>query len=500
MEEVELMKKVLLVNWDSYPNITSGGVYSWEKLLVEQMPDIEFSVINFLSNPNANGKYVVPSNVASVINIPLFGSQRSEEYYGYSSGFFDKVGRTTDSVIKTEFNPVFSRFVAELLSNQSEPEKLYRVIFDLHTLFMSYDCRKCMENPIAWQTFLGAIESDKLYREMTLREALTAFQMIQRNMQILSLEPPVTDLVHCSLAWFPAMVALCAKIKNGTPILVTEHGVAFRELLLYYNAYLTDEPANVFWKQLSRNLVRTIYRAADCIAPVCYANAKWEADLGADISKIKVIYNGVDIEKFRPMEVARPTRPTVACIGRVDIFKDIINLIQAINIVKSAIPDVECLIYGSSTDLEYSIRCTDAVAALGLQDNVKFVGRVQNPELAYNTADVVVISSITEGFPFAIIEAMACGRAIVATDVGGIREALEGCGTLVRSNHPRELAAAIVSMLQDPEERKKLGSLAAKKAQEGFTLGQSIQRYKEEYERLVSLRPPSPIYKEARSA
>jgi glycosyltransferase involved in cell wall biosynthesis len=338
----------------------------------------------------------------------------------------------------------------------------------------------------AWKTFAAILERDPLYRGMTLKEALTAFQIIQRNLQILSLRVPRVDIVHCSLAWLPAMIAVSAKLEHGSPILITEHGVAFRELLLYYNAYLRDEPSNIFWKMFSSNVVRTIYFMADIIAPVCYANARWEESLGVERSKIKVIYNGVDVAKFRPIKTERDPRPTVVCIGRVDVFKDIVNLIQSINHVKKSFSDVQCLIYGASTDLEYSLRCINLVKSLGLEDNIQFMGKVKNPEAAYNASDVVVISSITEGFPFAIIEAMACGKGIVATDVGGIREALEGCGLLVRSSHPQELASAIVKLLADENLRNELGSKALKKAHERFTLEQSLQLYREQYQMLTS--------------
>jgi polysaccharide biosynthesis protein PelF len=297
---------------------------------------------------------------------------------------------------------------------------------------------------------------------------------------------PEVDIVHCSLAWLPAMVAISAKMEYGCPILITEHGVAFRELLLYYNAYLRDEPSNIFWKMFSSNVVRTVYFMADVIAPVCYANAKWEESLGVERSKIRVIYNGVDTNKFRPLDVDRDSRPTVVCIGRVDVFKDIVNLIQSINYVKKTYRDVQCLIYGASTDLDYSLRCTNLVKSLGLGDNIRFMGKVKDPEIAYNAADVVVISSITEGFPFAIIEAMACGKGIVATDVGGIREALDGCGLLVRSSHPQELSGAIVKLLADEKLRKDLGALALRKVHERFTLESSLRQYAEQYEMLSS--------------
>jgi len=492
------MKKVLLVNWDNYPNIMSGGVYSWEKTLVERMSEYEFTVVNLVSNPNVNGRFTVPSHVKQVIDMPLFGSNRYEEFYTEPSRpLIEKIARTKERVILQEFIPLYRQFLANLFSNNCNPAQLSQIIYKLHKFLSIYDSKKCLENTLAWETFLDQLERDPLYREMTMKEALTAFQVIQRNMQILSFEIPEVDLVHCSLAWFPAMIAVSAKIEHGCPIMITEHGVAFRELLLYYNAYLRDEPSNIFWKLFSANLVRTLYSMADVIVPVCYANAKWEESLGVELSKIKVIYNGVDTTKFRPIDAKKQdARPTVACIGRVDIFKDIVNLIQSIRYVKDQVPNVQCLIYGASTDLDYSLRCVNMVSTLGLQDNIRFMGKVKDPEIAYNIADAIVISSITEGFPFAIIEAMACGKGIVATDVGGIREALEGCGLLVRSSHPQELANAIVKLLQDETLRSRLGAAALERVQKGFTIEQSLGQYREQYERLTAQQSRPPIARE----
>jgi glycosyltransferase involved in cell wall biosynthesis len=472
----------------------SGGVYSWEKVLVDNLTEYNFTIVNLLSNPNVNGKFSTPPHVGHVIDIPLFGTHRYEEFFDEKNqSLASKITRTTDKKITAQFIPLFNQFLAEILSNECDAKKLAHSIFALHKFLREHDSRKCLEHVEAWKTFVSKLERDPLYREMTLKEALTAFQIIQRNMQVLSLQVPPVDIVHCSLAWLPAMIAISAKLEHGSPILITEHGVAFRELLLYYNAYLSDEPSNIFWKMFSSNVVRTIYFMADIVAPVCYANARWEESLGVERHKIKVIYNGVDTQKFRPLEVKRDSRPTVVCIGRVDVFKDIVNLIQSIKHVKESIPNIQCLIYGASTDLEYSLRCINLVTALKLQENIQFMGKVRNPEIAYNAADVVVISSITEGFPFAIIEAMACGKGIVATDVGGIREALDGCGLLVRSSHPQELSSAIVNLLTHPELRNELGAKALKKIHERFTLEKSLLLYREQYERLSSRQLQLPI-------
>src|SRR5882762_3067768 len=72
-----LTRRVLLVNWDNYPNVASGGVYAWAKRLVEGIPDWDFVIINQVTNPNANSSYTLPPNVKSVIDFFFIGTFRS---------------------------------------------------------------------------------------------------------------------------------------------------------------------------------------------------------------------------------------------------------------------------------------------------------------------------------------------------------------------------------------------------------------------------------------
>jgi glycosyltransferase involved in cell wall biosynthesis len=176
-------------------------------------------------------------------------------------------------------------------------------------------------------------------------------------------------------------------------------------------------------------------------------------------------------------------------VGRIEIFKDIVSLITAMKAVRDEIPDVMCLIYGEATDLDYSRQCLETVKKLKLEGNVRFMGKTTEPEKAYNLGDVVVMSSVTEAFPFAAIEAMACGKPVVATDVGGTREALEGVGILVRSRNENELARAIVKLLKDKPLRTKLGEAALKKAREKFELSVTAGQYRLLYEELLN--PPA---------
>ncbi|WP_268541206.1 GT4 family glycosyltransferase PelF [Candidatus Nitrosotenuis cloacae] len=482
-----MIKKILLVNWDCYPHCASGGVYSWTKSMIDNMQDWQFIVVNQLSNPNCNGNYKIPPQVTKVIEIPIFGSNRYEEYHREKKSLIVKIMRTHNKVIEREFIPLYKEFIQVVLTAYTEPHELCEIIVKMHRFLVKHDTKKCFENHLCWQVFLKRILVDPLYCHMTLKEALLAFQLIQRSMQLLSLDIPKVDLIHCSLAWIPAFIAIFAKIEHGCPVIITEHGVAYRELLLYYNAYMYDEGSKVFWKVFSRNIVKTIYSIADSITPVCSANANWEQMLHADRSKIKVIYNGVDTDRFKPLPVQKTsTHPTIVCVARIEAFKDIICLVQAIKYVKESIPDVRCLIYGGSTDLRYSIRCVEAVKNFNLEETIKFMGATKEPERAYNDADVVVVSSVTEGFPFAIIEAMACGKAVVAADVGGVREALQGCGILVRSRHPQEFAESIIKLLGDKNLRDEFGALAVRRVLNEFTLKHSVDQFREQYESLIA--------------
>lgn len=480
------MKKVLLVNWDGYPNTAHGGVFTWEKALVEKLADWKFVVYNQLSNSNSNGRFKVPKNVTDVISLPLFGATRYEEYS--AKPFLGKAFATSQRTVDAYFIPLFLRFVSRIVSADCQPREVSELVLDLHAFFRKFDYKKCVENPSVWEAFLRLLQEDPLYKEMSLNEALRAYQSLQRVMQILSVEIPKVDLVHCALAWIPSLLAVVAKAENGCPVIMTEHGVAYRELLLYYNAYTYDEASKVLMKVMAANIVKTVYSVADIVAPVCSANTEWERNLGLPKEKIRVIYNGIDTKKFRPMQVQRKTnRPVVVFVGRIEIFKDIVLLITAIKRVTEEIPDVMCLIYGEATDLDYSRKCVETVRRLKLEGNIRFMGKTTEPEKAYNIGDIVVMSSVTEAFPFAAIEAMACGKAVVATNVGGTREALEGCGVLVRSRNETELARAMVKLLKDKPLRTRLGEAALSKAREKFELSASSNRYRELYEELLGL-------------
>jgi glycosyltransferase involved in cell wall biosynthesis len=137
----------------------------------------------------------------------------------------------------------------------------------------------------------------------------------------------------------------------------------------------------------------------------------------------------------------------------------------------------------------YLQRCRKLAGELGISDVATFEGRVPEIRDAYAAGHVVVLSSISEGFPYTVIEAMTCGRVCVGTDVGGVSEAIGGTGLVVPPRNPTEMARACVTLLRDSELRHLLGRQARTRALEYFTVDRAIGTFDELYSSLAAGRP-----------
>jgi hypothetical protein len=132
-------------------------------------------------------------------------------------------------------------------------------------------------------------------------------------------------------------------------------------------------------------------------------------------------------------------------------------------------------------------RCRAEAAELGLGEQATFEGRVPDIREAYAAGHVFVLCSISEGFPYSLIEAMACGRACVGTDVGGVSEALgDDAGLIVPPRSPAALAGACVRLLRDDGLRRTLGAAARARSVEHFTVDRAVSAFDELYQLLGS--------------
>jgi glycosyltransferase involved in cell wall biosynthesis len=316
----------------------------------------------------------------------------------------------------------------------------------------------------------------------TVGDALATARLVAHTLRPLHAAPPQVDLVHLVANGVAGLVGLSAGWRYGTPYVLSEHGVYLRERYLSFSGAAYSWPAKWLMMRFYRLLVGLVYSRASLVAPGNVYNRRWEQRDGVPASSIRTVYNGVDPEDF----VAagdEPQVPTLAWVGRVDPLKDLETLIRAFALVHGAEPRARLRLFGGTPkgNEGYRTRMVALAQELGVQDAVAFEGRIERIHDAYAAGNVVVLTSISEGFPYTVIEAMSCGRATVSTDVGGVAEAVGEAGLVVPSRDSAAVAHACLELLRDGERRGRLGALARQRVIDLFTVEQSLDVFRAIY-------------------
>jgi glycosyltransferase involved in cell wall biosynthesis len=252
-----------------------------------------------------------------------------------------------------------------------------------------------------------------------------------------------------------------------------------------------------------RPLMRSVFHAAERIAlPVTdhiVALTELErrqlVELGiARRDKSSVIHNAIDVERFSSCSRSRdairarlgipPRAPVVEITGRLAAEKGHSCLIEAVRMISRAMPAVRLLVVGDGPERP---RLESQCAGLGLSANVIFLGnRADVPELL-SACDVFVLASTYEGFGLVLLEAMAAGKPIVATRVGGVPEVIQDgrTGTLVPCSEPEPMAAAIMELLNDPRRAAEMASNGLEYVRRNYDLPAMADKYRDLYERLL---------------
>ena len=284
----------------------------------------------------------------------------------------------------------------------------------------------------------------------TSAEMVQLYQTLYWIAQTAAAPTPPAELIHVTAAGWASIPALVDHRLYGTPILVTEHGMYVRES--YLGSVLRDDPPGFQWinTRIARSFSVAACRAASVVSPVTSTHVAWEELLGADPANIRPIPNGVHVPDEAPPPL--PNTNTVVMVGRFDPLKDIHTALRTAAEVVRRVPDVRFLHYGPVDPMQtaYAESCEQLHRQLGLGDTFKFMGSTNNVTAALHDADVVISTSISEGLPIAILEAMAQGRPVAATAVGGVRESLTGCGMVTAPRDQYGLAAGVVTSCAIP--------------------------------------------------
>jgi len=490
---------VLFETEGSYP-FSGGGVSTWAHILCSELEtQIDFYIYAITGNPFVESRYKLPDNIKKVIHIPLWGVEEPVQYYNAEEPFsyqIEKRARTTRSVVKEHFMPIFRDFVDCLFDPFCDPQKISEVIYGMWKYFTRYDYKQTMKETTLWIDFkdhlIDEFEAHKDNKEEPrVFDVTFGMRWLYHFMMPLATNiPKEVDITHATIAGFPALASIVAKYEYGTPSIVTDHGVYIRERLI--NLGRADMP--YFSKQLLLNLstivTRAVYFTADQISPVTTANQKWEMKFEADESKIIPIYNGVDTSVFKPTLKPAHTadKPTVVAVAHIFPLKDIETMIRTCDLVRKEIPEVQFIVYGSlDVDKEYVHKCEQLIEDLEVGDNFRFGGFHDKPSMVFNEGDISILTSISEGFPYTVIESMSCQRPVVATDVGGIKDALHDCGILCKPRDPRAIADGVIKLLSDTELRLELGKKSREKVLLNFTTKRSVDSYYDSYKNLLNI-------------
>ena len=490
---------VCLVTEGTYPYYR-GGVSTWCDLLVRGLSEVRFVIVSLVADPSATPVYELPANVAMLIPVPLWGTEEVLELQrGLSLRQVLQRKRSAPAdVIRSQFLPSFRIFLRLLWGTIPEPELLGQILLAMAAYFEQHDYDATMRSQPVWDCFLE--ESTRGYqqtgttlgvdRPATLLDATDAMRLLYRWLTILTVSIPPVDVVHAAAAGLCSVPGILASQTQRTAFLLTEHGVYLRERLLALTRAEGSWFDQLFQARFAQCITEASYFYADQIAPGSNYNHRWELYNGAQRGRIKTIYNGPDPRKFTPVVNHKPAgaAPTIVWLGRIDPLKDLETLIRAAAMVHQEMSEVRFVLYGKAPKGNewYYEKCRALRDELGLQETLIFGGFAASAEAAYNEGDFVVLSSISEGFPYSVVEAMMCGRTVVGTDVGGVSEALEGCGLVVEPRNPAEMAAACLRLLRDPELTRKLGHQAREKALAQFSLQQCNAAYLASYQRLAT--------------
>jgi glycosyltransferase involved in cell wall biosynthesis len=285
------------------------------------------------------------------------------------------------------------------------------------------------------------------------------------------------DLVHAHSPY----VAIGARLGLGNPrprLLYTEHNVWERYRRATYWGNLLTFPRNdhVF-----------------CVSEQVRSSIRVPRILGfLHMPSIETLHHGIDLTQVGRWKSTDGIReglgiprdaPVVGTVANFKAHKGYEYLLKAAALVKREASDTRFVFVGQGP-VEKGAR--EQARRLALDGTVTFAGfRADAPRVAA-TFDIFALASIAEGLPIALLEAMALGRAVVATRVGGLPEVIDHDreGVLVPPGDPRALADAILALLADPELRQRLGEAARKRAAD-FDIRKAVRRMESVYEELL---------------
>ncbi len=486
---------ICIITEGTYPYV-QGGVSSWIHNLVSALGDLTFSVVNISPQGDIlrTPKYEIPSNILE-----------------YKEVFVHDIIETTTKAKGDREHAwkVFQGFYEGLENNDfSKFEEFYRQIINKKTRVLSI--HDLLRSDRSWKfmtDYFMRTAGDKSFVDY-----YWAMRFIHAPIvQMFDAAIPDATVYHAVCTGYAGLLGVIAKVEKGKPLVLTEHGIYTHERKIEIARakwiYSPEEKANRasasmgylkdLWTKKFNHLSRLTYHYADSIVTLFDGNRRMQIEGGADISKIRIIPNGVvPASAQRKEESGEPGRPTVGFVGRVVPIKDVKTFIRAMKILSEEIKGLRVYIMGEGEeDQKYAEECKILVQMLNLEDAVTFTGNVDVSEY-YPKIDVMALTSISEAQPLSVLEAMGNGVPVVASDVGACREliygstdedkALGAAGKVTAVGNPHDTAGAIRTILNDKKTWKTMSEAGWQRVRRYYTADRMISGYRSLYESFLA--------------
>ncbi len=237
------------------------------------------------------------------------------------------------------------------------------------------------------------------------------------------------------------------------------------------------------WARLNRVIETWLSQKVNRIFANSHAGKLYIQERGYPKSRITVIPNGIDLERFQPTPNASlraqwgisPSYKLIGMVGRLDPIKNHLLFLQAVSLLRQSHKDLRFVCVGGA-EKHHEEELKRKAQELGLGDRLIWAGELADMTAVYNSLDILVLPSSSEGFPNVVAEAMACGAPCVVTDVGDAAMIVGGAGVVVLPNDPAALKDGILSMLQRLSEDSSLKHRVRQRIVENFSMDLLVGR------------------------
>jgi glycosyltransferase involved in cell wall biosynthesis len=489
---------VCLVLEGTYPYI-SGGVSTWVHQIIQALPDLKFALfyVGAETDPSAVMRYEIPENVIGFEEVYLFDPlPKPDRLPGKARrGTRDEIYGTLGEFLKA-------------VQQDDERERFVKFVEAVLRRGKAFSCANLWADQDSWE-LLTSIYQNYMEDESFLNYFWSSRFLVQPAWQLIRAveRMPKARVYHSLCTGYAGLASAMAAEVNDAHYLLSEHGIYVKERVAEVQnadwiAELPRRRPEVFedlgsfkrlWVEFFKLLGRISYDSADHITSLFGNNKKLQVLYGANPEKVEIIPNGIRPTDFdgvlaRREKNADPERKVVGFLGRVVGIKDVKTLLRAARLVVDRCREAQFLIAGpTDEDEEYAEACVQLVEQLDLDHHVKFLGSRQRDEFL-EEIDVMVLTSVSEGLPFVIIESFAAGVPVVSTDVGSCRELIEGkgdgfgsAGGVTPIGDPQATAGALLPLLQNPELRRSMGEAGRARVAAKYDQEHVVQRYKELY-------------------